>query len=110
MLAPPALRRLRSCAKFLYFVVKNTKNKKQMFIFYVPFTLYKLFDNVSGNNGVFWDSRYFCTAPAWPEAALVPPWPAVSALSPEVVHVYRIFLDSLPGYSGARPKSQCAQG
>lgn len=31
--------------KVSLFCVKNTKNKKQMFIFYFSFTLYKLFDN-----------------------------------------------------------------
>lgn len=40
---------------------QNQKNKKQMFIFYVSLTLYKLFNGCQAeNNGVFSDHCYFC--------------------------------------------------
>lgn len=46
---------------FFILCKKTTKNKKQMFIFYVSLTLYKLFSNCQAeNNGVFSDSCYFC--------------------------------------------------
>lgn len=47
-----------------FILCKNTKNKNQMFIFYVSLTLYKLFDSCQAeDNGVFLDSCYFCKVP-----------------------------------------------
>lgn len=46
---------------FFILCKKNTKNQKQMFIFYVSLALYKLFGNCQvENKGVFSDSCYFC--------------------------------------------------
>lgn len=46
---------------FFILCKKNTKNQKQMFIFYVSLTLYKLFGNCQvDNGGVLSDSCYFC--------------------------------------------------
>lgn len=50
------------CIVSLFCVKNKTKNKKQMFIFYVSLTLYKLFSGCQAeNNGVFSDHCYFCT-------------------------------------------------
>lgn len=96
------------------FCVKNTKNQKQMFIFYVSLTLYKLFEDCqAGNNGVFSGSCYFCnvsvchTRVSGESKGCVCPHQIVCLL-PEVVHC----LQNLPHYSsfgvlsGSRPKSQ----
>lgn len=49
------------CIVSLFCVKKNTKNQKQMFIFYISLTLYKLFNNCQvESKGVFLDSCYFC--------------------------------------------------
>lgn len=49
------------CIVSLFCVKNKTKNKKQMFIFYVSLTLYKLFNGCQAeNNGVFSDHCYFC--------------------------------------------------
>lgn len=53
------------CIVSLFCVKNKTKTKKQMFIFYVSLTLYKLFNGCQAeNNGVFSDHCYFCKVSA----------------------------------------------
>lgn len=100
---------------FFILCKKSTKNQKQMFIFYVSLTLYKLFDNCRAeNNGVFSDSCYFCNLSvcrtrcvAGESERCLCPHQDVRSL-PEVVPC----LQNLPYYSsfgvlsGSGPKSQ----
>ena len=94
---------------------KNTKSKKQMFIFYVSLTLYKLLDNCQEeNNGVFSDSCYFCNVSVCRTRRVAGKSKDVCALTKSLsvcsqrwCTVYRIFLySSLGVLSGSRPKSQ----
>lgn len=101
------------CIVSLFCVKNKTKNKKQMFIFYVSLTLYKLFNGCQAeNNGVFSDHCYFCNVSV--SARTVAGEQGVFVFSPNRIMFVTtgcrclqnlLFYSSFGFLSGLRPKS-----